>query len=223
MLRSTATTEFCHLSHQRRVLLPLAVLAITAFAARPSYSIEIVAIEEHWELSIGQPDAESSSPQVSMVMSPTGDLEGNFFVYTLNHHSDPEWIPGGMQVQHWNGEEIVESKVGPQEGGLNHADEVVTWVQRTAIEDGNLTFEITSGQSQSWGAFGGQGHLKFTISTNLGNLNEYRPAISIEESGVSFAGNRVHSLVLTKLRWFDSEGNVYEMTAPIDLDADLDP
>ena len=41
--------------------------------------------------------------------------------------------------------------------------------------------------------------------------------------GVSFAGFRVRSLTLTKLRWFDSDGNVYELNAPIDVDADLDP
>jgi hypothetical protein len=49
------------------------------------------------------------------------------------------------------------------------------------------------------------------------------PAIAIAESGVNFAGNRVRSLTLTKLRWTDSNGQVYELNAPIDVDADLDP
>jgi len=204
-------------------LLPLAALAAVAWMTSPGYAIDIVAVEEHWELSVGSPDAGSSSPQICMVMSPTGHLGGTYFMYTLNHHSDPEWIPGGMQVQLWNGENIVESKVGPQEGTLSHDDEVVTWVQRTELLDGNLVFEITSGQSQSWSAFGGAGHLKFTLASPMTNLNGYRPAISIEQSGVSFAGNRVRSLTLTKLRWIDSLGNVYELNAPIDVDADLDP
>jgi hypothetical protein len=30
-------------------------------------------------------------------------------------------------------------------------------------------------------------------------------------------------LTLTKLRWTDSNGQVYELNAPIDVDADLDP
>lgn len=204
-------------------LLPLAALAAVAWMTSPGYAIDIVAIEEHWALSVGSPDVGSSSPQVCMVMSPTGHLDGTYFMYTINHHSDPQWIPGGMQVQRWNGEDIVESKVGPQEGTLSQVDEVITWVQRTELQDGNLVFEIISGQSQSWGAFGGAGFLKFTLASPMTNLNGYRPAISIEQSGVSFAGNRVRSLTLTKLRWIDSLGNVYELNAPIDVDADLDP
>ena len=214
-------------SHQasysrRRIALPLAALAIVAWLSGSSFALEIVSIEEHWELNLGEPDSASSSPQVSMVMSPTGHLEGSFFVFTLNHQSAPEWTPGGMQVQFWNGEEILDSKVGSHEEALHHVDEVVTWVQRTTVHDGELTFEITSGQSDSWGAFGG-GDLKFTAETQLANLNGYRPAVSLEESGVAFAGNRVRSLILRKLRWTDAEGHVYEMAAPIDVDADLDP
>ncbi|HEX6960519.1 MAG TPA: hypothetical protein VF175_01520 [Lacipirellula sp.] len=211
------------LDTRSRALRPLAALALVAWYVNPTYAIDIVAIEEHWELSVGQPDSESSAPQVSMVMSPTGHLDGQYFLFTLNHHSVPAWIPGGLQVQYWNGEEVVESKVGPQEGTLSNADEVITWVQRTSVADGQMTFEIKSGSSQTWGAFGGLGHLKFGVNTSLTNLNGYKPAVSIEGSGISFAGNRVKHLTLQKLRWFDSTGQVYELTAPIDVDADLDP
>jgi hypothetical protein len=182
-----------------------------------------VAIEEHWELSVGEPDAASSAPQVCMVTSPTGHLDGHFFLFTLNHHSVPGWVPGGHQVQLWNGEELVDAKVGPTEATLSQTDDVIRWVQRTDLQDGQLVFEIRNGTSQSWGTFGGQGHLKLAVDTDQENLNGYRPAISIEQSGVSFAGNRVRSLTLQKLRWFDSNGNVYELNAPIDVDADLDP
>lgn len=208
---------------RRRIFLPLAVLAVLSWAANSSYAIEIVSIEEHWELRVGLPDAGSSSPQVSMVMSPTSSLDDEFFVFTLNHHSAPEWIPGGLQVQHWKGEQIVAGKVGQDEGMLHHADETISWVQRTSLHEGQLIFEVVNGQSESWGSFGDLGNLRFSSNTNLGNLNGYRPAISIEESGVSFGGNRVASLTLKKLRWTDSNGQVYELNAPIDVDADLDP
>jgi hypothetical protein len=215
--------SLARLDARHRARRTLAALALVAWYVSPTYAIEIVAIEEHWELSVGQPDAESSAPQVSMVMSPSGDLNGQYFLFTLNHHSVPEWIPGGMQVQYWNGEEVVESKVGPQEETLSNGDEVVRWVQRTALADGQLTFEIKSGTSQTWGSFGGAGHLKFGVSTDLDNLNGYKPAVSIEGSGISFAGNRVKHLTLQKLRWIDADGQVYELSAPIDVDADLDP
>lgn len=202
---------------------PLVVLAMTAWMCSSGYAIEIVAIEEHWELSVGEPDAASSSPQVSMVMSPTGNLTGQYFVFTLNHHSDPGWIPGGYQVQRWDGQELVASRVGPHESTLTQTDETIRWVQRTKLEDGTLVFEIEDGESQSWGEFGDEGHLRLTVASEMANLNSYRPAISLEESGVSFAGNRVRSLTLLKLRWIDSAGQSYELNAPIDVDADLDP
>jgi hypothetical protein len=208
---------------RNRIPVPLAAWAIVSWLSGSAYAIEVVAIEEHWELSVGQPDAESSSPQVSMVMSPTRNLSDDYFVFTLNHHSDPAWIPGGMQVQHWNGQEIEGSRVGPHEAKLQESDEVIRWVQRIKLEDDSLVFEVVNGQSDSWGEFGGQGHLRFTLDTTRENLNDYRPSISLEESGVSFAGNRVRSLILRKLRWIDSEGQAHELNAPIDVDADLDP
>jgi hypothetical protein len=207
---------------RRRVAWPLGALAVLASWGGPSFAIDIVAIEEHWEVQVGEPDAESSGPQVCMVMSPTGSLDGDYFMFTVNHQSDPEWVPGGLQVQQWCGENVIDSKE-VNTGTLHHDDEVVRWVQRTELNGGALSFEVLAGDSTSWGSFGDTGSLKFTIATSLTSLNGYRPAISLTESGVSFAGNRVRSLVLTKIRWFDAEGNAYELNAPIDIDADLDP
>jgi hypothetical protein len=208
-------------SRNRR--LPFAAFALVAWWSAPAYAVDIVTVEEHWELEVGAPDGDSSGPQVCMVMSPTGDLNSDYFVFTLNHHSHPDYIAGGVQVQLWCGEDIVESKVGPSEGTLHHDNETVRWVQRTEIAGDTLHFEVISGESESWGEFGNTGHLRFSIGTHLSTLNGYRPAVSLTESGVSFGGNRVRSLVLTKIRWFDAEGHAYELEAPIDVDADLDP
>jgi hypothetical protein len=57
----------------------------------------------------------------------------------------------------------------------------------------------------------------------MDRLNDYRPAVSLEESGITFAGNRVSSLVLTKLVWRTSDGVTSQLVAPIDIDADIDP
>jgi hypothetical protein len=202
---------------------PLAVLGVAALMAASASAIEIVAIEESWELKLGEPDAASSSPQVSMVMSPTGNLDGKFFAFTLNCHTAPDWAAGGTQVQLWDGEGLVDSHVGSNQGTLNTTNETVSWVQRTSLVDGQLVFEVVNGHSESWGDFGSEGELRVAVDSDLVNLNDYRPAISLEQSGVAFAGNRVKSLILQKLRWIDSEGHAYELNAPIDVDADLDP
>ena len=210
-------------SFSAQLLAPLTAAAgLLSLAPPAAWGIDIVAVEEHWELNVGEPDSQRSAPQVTMVTSPVGSLEGLYFLFALNHQSHPEWSPGGMQVQLWNGHDLVASHTSQEDEALQHGDEVVKWVQRTELKDGQLTFQIVDGASATWGEFGGEA-LKFSFDSDLANLNGYSPAISINESGVSFAGNRVRSLTLTKLRWTDSNGQVYELNAPIDVDADLDP
>ncbi|MCA9235376.1 MAG: hypothetical protein KDA44_07880 [Planctomycetales bacterium] len=205
------------------LLIRFALPALLMLLVVEARAIEIVQIEEFWELQVGEPDGLSSSPQVSMVMSHTGDLLSDYFVFTVNHHSHPEFAPGGMQVQRWNADEAVAVHAGPSENTLDHTEETLRWVQRMTLDDGLLTFEIDNGTSDSWGSFGGEGYLRLVLGVDAVNLNNYRPAVSIEQSGVSYAGNRVRSLTLTRLRWTDTAGQVYELIAPIDVDADLDP
>jgi hypothetical protein len=207
----------------RRCYLPIVVFALGAWYSAQGTAVEIVSIEELWELTVGEPDPADSSPQVSMVMSPNSHLDGDYFVFTLNHHTHPEWAAGGMQLQRWYGAEIEGSRSGVTESPLNSAQEVIRWTQRLKLVDGLLVCEVVDGYSQSWGEFGATGRLRYSIESSLANLNAYQPAISLQQSGVSYAGNRVVSLVLRKLRWKDADAEVYELNAPIDVDADLDP
>jgi hypothetical protein len=204
-------------------MLPLAAFALVAWWGGPSYAMDIVAIEEHWEFQVGQPDDGSNGPQLCMVMSPTADLSSDYFMFTINHQSHPDYYAGGMQVQRWCGEDVIDTREGGASGLLTHEDEVVRWVQRTKISWGYLSFKVYDGTSSSWGSFGADNALRIRFPTHLTNLNGYRPALSLGESGVSFGGNRVRSLTLTKIKWWDSDGNEYELNAPIDIDADLDP
>lgn len=191
-------------------------LAIPALAASP----RVVSVEEHWELRLAHPDQDLSAPQTTMVTSPDGDLEGTHFLFTINHQTDPDYVPGGLQVQHWEGGDLVTSTaagVGP----LSFQEEVVTWVQRVTLDDGHLKFQVRDGESETWGGFGGD-DLSVTTSTSLSSLNGYRPGVSITESQVSYAENRVESLILTKLVWVTDDGEVHELNAPIAVDTSLD-
>ena len=184
---------------------------------------DVVSIEEHWELRVGGPDASRSAPQVTMVMSPTGDLYCDHFIVTLNHSVFPDFLPGGIQIQRWSNDECEETVENCDAEPFAINDEVITWVQRMTIDGCQLTFEVVNGESESWGDFGGEGELKFSYYTWLSRLNSYKPSVSIGESGIGYAGNRVSSLTLTKLRWTTADGEVHEMVAPIDIHADLDP
>lgn len=196
---------------------PLLLLIGTAPAS------DVVYIEEHWQLTVGGPEIDRCAPQVSLVMSPNGNMDGTHFVFLLNHSTFPDFIPGGMQMQQWNGDSIVTTANSNRTDLLSYDNETIRWVQKLRIHDGRVVFDVDDGESQSWGSFGNGDGLIMWTSAQMTRLNDYRPAISIEESGITFAGNRVSSLVLTKLVWKTADGEVSELVAPIDIDTDIDP
>jgi hypothetical protein len=195
--------------------------AVFLFAAAPAWGqSDVVMIEEHWELQLGQPDADRSAPQTTMVMSPSGDLDGVHFLFTLNHANAPDYAAGGVQIQAWDGGDLL-GYDNDEEGTLNHSDEVVTWVQKMWLDNGALKFKVVNGQSETWGQFGNE-DMELSVASSLTRLNGYLPAVSLTESQVNYAENRVHALTLTKLRWITSDGVVHEQSAPIPIDTSLD-
>src|SRR6478609_8826253 len=195
------------------------------WAAAPALadSPKVVQIEEQWELSIGVPDAGRSAPQATMVMSPTGNLDSTYFLFTLNCRNFPNYQQGGVQVQRWEGDSVANSGTGSIEEPLSQSEDTVTWTQRVTLHDGNLTFEVVDGSCNSWGHFGNDGSLKLTSETSLDRLNAYKPAISLTESQIGYADNRVRSLTLKKLVWLTDDGQTHQLSAPIDIHAGLDP
>ncbi len=201
----------------------LALITGLVLATSTAFAEDVVLIEEHWELHVGGPDQARSAPQVTMTMSPTGDVDCDFFVMTLNHWSFPNFAAGGIQVQRWSGENCLEAASSDSQLTLDEDAEVISWVQRLRLVDGQLIFEIVNGHSETWGAFGGDGELAISHATELARLNAYRPAVSIDQSGIAYAGNRVSSLTLKKLRWQTIDGELHELVAPIDIATDIDP
>ena len=199
------------------------VLLLLAIVPSISRATDVVKIEEHWELSVGLPEMDRCAPQVTMVMSPQSGLDNDYFLFTLNYRSSPDFIAGGLQLQRWQGNQLVETADSSHTGILSHTEEQITWTQTLTLQDGVLTLEIENGKSQTWGGFGGDGTLHLSVNTPLTQLNNYQPGVSIEESGISFAGNRVSSLVLQKLVWTTSDGEVHTLVSPIDIDTDIDP
>jgi hypothetical protein len=213
-----------HLRSLLRTGFAMFVLGASLTAARPALAQStnhVISIEEHWELQVSSPDSDRSAPQTTMVMSPTGDLSGVHFLFTLNHSTVPNYQPGGMQVQVWDGEDLADESVGSDSAALEHANETVRWVQKMSLENGHLKFQVINGESETWSSFGGD-DLSVSVETNLNKLNFYRPAVSLGESQVGYAENRVTSLVLTKLVWVTEDGEVHEQNAPIPIDTSLD-
>jgi len=214
------TRYFTRMTSKAQAALLCAVVAVAAGSA--SADSKVVLVEEHWELRLSQPDSERSAPQTTMVMSPVNHLNDVHFLFSLNHVAVPDYQAGGMQVQLWEGGDLQDYAIANKIGALHHDDEVVRWVQRLTLDGGFLKFQIVNGESETWQTFGGD-DLSLTAPTLLDRLNDYRPGVSLTESQVSYAENRVESLVLTKLVWVTDTGEVYEQSAPIPIDTSLDP
>jgi hypothetical protein len=173
----------------------LAMLAMARLAAAQ----DVVHIEEDWELVLGGPDQNVCAPQVATTMSPYNHINDTFFTLEVNHRSAPYWTPGGLTIHHWNGEWRMQSFDRADRSVMNTESETVTWTQILDVNSGQLTFQIKYGTSTTWGPFGYSN--MFKLHTNWGgNLNNYSPDVSVSQSGVAFAGNRVKSLKIKEIR-----------------------
>ncbi len=175
---------------------------------------QVVRVEEDWEMVLGTPEPENDAPQVACVISSTGDVNSLHAAFNLNHRSLPEYVAGGLQLQIWDGETPRLAKIFPNDNIMSQTGETVTWTQAMELKDGKLTFDIVNGESSTWGQFGGQGYLKDNIDTSLTNLNQYSPDVSVRNSGISFASNRVQSLTLKRVRLVLATGEILEDNNP---------
>src|SRR5262245_51609068 len=133
-------------------------------------------------------------------MSPTSDIAGVHFTQEINHRSAPYWTPGGLTIHGWNGESREQSYDRADRTVMSTSNETVTWTQIMNLNGGLITFQVKNGSSTTWGPFGYSGMYKIHRWWNGSNLNGYTPAVSIAESGVVYAGNRVHTLKLKQVR-----------------------
>jgi hypothetical protein len=64
------------------------------------------------------------------------------------------------------------------------------------LNNGSLKFRVIDGHSETWNNFGNEDML-LSVPTSLTRLNSYLPAVSLTESQVNYAENRVISLTLS--------------------------
>lgn len=172
-------------------------------------STKIIRVEEDWELCVDAPVEKDATPQVICTFSPNGKVDWLHATVELNHQSLPTFVPGGVQLQLWDGERPLSSHRFPDSALMATPGETVRWTQAIELGDGKLTFEVVNGSSTTWGTFGGQGYLKTVVAATLPDLNSYTPAVSTNHSGISYASNRVKLLLLKEVRLFAADGTVY--------------
>lgn len=201
--------KFSQLRWTRLVLLlaAAALFGTTSVAAAQN----VVTVEEDWELVLGQPDYNVCGPQVVTTMSPFNNINDTFFTLEINHRSAPYWTAGGLSIHQWSGEWRMQSYDRADRSVMDNDSEVVTWTQMLDVNNidvGQLTFKIKNGNSTTWGPFGYSGMFKLHTNWGVANLNSYTPDVSVAQSGVAFAGNRVQSLKIKQIRVTLDDGTV---------------
>jgi hypothetical protein len=186
----------------------LVALVLAGWSEAVAQEPTVVRVEEDWELVVGDPDPATSTPQVICIISPQGDTNGVYGAFELNARSIPTFEAGGLQLQVWDDEIELSNRRHPNGYLMQESGETVTWTQSMAVDEGALTFDISSGTSSTWGTFGGVGVLRAVVETSLENLDSYDPAVSVANSGVSYAANRVTSLTLKRVRYYMSDDQV---------------
>jgi hypothetical protein len=205
----------------RRVLVIVAVsiglIFVTNFgrpaevrADDPVPAATIVCVEEDWELVVGEPDSENVAPQITCVFSPIGSAGALYAALDLNHHSQPSFDGGGAQLQVWANDVPIATVDSGSHAKLHQDDEHVTWTQRMSLEGGALTFAVVNVQADTWGGFAENENLSITVGTTLSSLSTYSPEVSVLNSGIGFAANRVKSLKIYKVRYSTGDGLVIE-------------
>lgn len=191
-------------------LCPLAVLSllITALLGAGASAYDVVRVEEDWELVVGEPDANSSGPQIACTMSPVANIEGTHFTLEINHRSMPWWCPGGISIHHWTGESREQSFDRADRTIMQTQDEVVRWTQALYVDDGKLHFQVKNGTSTTWGPFGYSSIFKLQSNWQSNSINGYTPEVSASLSGVAYASNRVKLLRLVRVRATLANGSV---------------
>jgi hypothetical protein len=189
------------------VLLLTGVLVNTVAADGQPF---VVRVEEDWELVLLTPDPETTAPQVTCAFSPVAELDSVYATFELNHRSQPGFAPGGLHLQVWRDETALATRSATTQQVLSTQAETVRWTQTISWYPGLLTFEVVAGDSVTWGSFGDPGQLRTMVLSGLANLNGYDPAVSVANSGVGFASNRVHSLKLKAVRLVTATGEVLE-------------
>src|SRR5687767_11438678 len=95
--RCIVSIHYCAASMRQRSGFLFRVLSVAAMLAAvaelaAAQSLEVVRVDEDWEMVVGTPNPETDGPQVSCVLSPIGNLSSHYLVLDLNHQGMPNYV-----------------------------------------------------------------------------------------------------------------------------------
>jgi len=189
------------------------IVGLLVFATVDEPPPQIMRIEEDWECVLIEPEQSVDAPQFHTVISPYGHIDGYYVQIRWNHREDTNFYSGGLQLEVWSGEDSLGYK-SFREDPFSTVAETVSWTQTMRTTGTSLIFLVKNGLSSTWGNFGGS-ETRLAGSVSVPNLNDYSPAVSVENSWISFGANRVQMLRIVEIRAYDAGGNLlFKDTSP---------
>ncbi len=180
-------------------------------------------VEEDWKLVVSTPDYVGVGPQITTAMSPVGDDSTPFAAFDLNYREYPNFQAGGMQIQVWSGDNVLDTS-SQGSAQFSTPGETVTWTQRMSIDqNGTVSYRVKNGQSTTWGAFGQGNTMTVSFSTSIDSLGGYSPDRSAAKSGASWESNYVSQLTLVQVRYYAAGRLVATDTTPRNVVAPTQP
>ncbi len=192
-----------------RVAIVAAVLAPSAATIAEEGGapvIEVMRIEEDWEVVLNEPDLDLEAPQFHTLISPYGDLESYHLQVCWNYRETFDFFAGGMQLHVWKGDCLLGQKCF-REDQLSTTAETLSWTQAIETNGSVLAFEISNGSSTTWGTFGGS-ETRLSGNVAVPNLNGYRTSVSVANSWISYGANRIDRMRIKEVRYYDRDNNL---------------
>jgi hypothetical protein len=177
----------------------LAVAIVLSAGSLASAQGNLIAVEEDWELVLTEPDPEVVAPQVTCIMSPNNNLNDTYFAFEINHLTGPTFSPGGLHIHRYSGDWRLGTWSRDDRSVITTNNDTIRWTQSLRVAFGRLTFEVQDGTSGTWGNFG-FGHFELDMGWGVPHINSYSPDVSLANSGIGYASNRVSSLKITRIK-----------------------
>jgi hypothetical protein len=165
-------------------------------------------VEEDWEIVIKEPSTATDSPQLSVVFGPADPESKTHAVFELNHATQPSYLKGGMQLQCWWGEELVDYRNQHHPSDLHVNNETITFTTATQTGNNKILMEVLNGNSTSFGAFGGETSLRAQVNLAKADLSDFDSNYSLQHSGCGWGKNRVSKFTRKAIRYYDKDGSL---------------
>lgn len=162
----------------------------------------VIRVEEDWVALIRNPDPETTAPQIVNLISPDGSSDANFGLVEINHGSGSEFVSGGLQIQSWKNDNLMQKTNSISGKTLSRGYDRFEYTIGMELVDGELKYQIKGGKSKTWGNFTRDKNLFASTPTSLTSLEKYNRQYSVDNTLVNVGAHRVESLYQRRVRLY---------------------